>query len=473
MRINVALEELLEVDKLAQAEEAANATSGAAVQKFEDVSQTKAVEELKTEADAGDTSLDDPSATSEDPSTDVVTPEDDPDATPDDTEDKTDEVQDVPAQEAFRSMEVATIAMEDFSSVYQSAKDGLGSAAGKAYRAIALIASGLAGLGIAYGPTVASGLFKGVLYTFAKLGEVVLATSTGVEKYLDSKRNSLMKLKNDIEAVKGMLTDAKNTPNPVDMSGRKYTNRKSINQLKIGSNVDFTKTIGVLASFLDVSMGKLQRQIGDDFEAILHLAAGYRSGLVKNPVVSLAMPQGPVGLEKGTVTGYEPSSEWVDAYHATVSLPGDVLFLAEFPKQELKTMDDIANGYRDSKMYLGINQAGFKKVESVDMPSVEVLEKFIQELEHLHTACVKHQTLYEGIKKSQPGLALTLKKHFIALAESQTKVRFNDSLVMPIYLKTAFISKVYLVGAMDLNDYSTKTIANGLSYVRDTLKQMV
>jgi hypothetical protein len=56
------------------------------------------------------------------------------------------------------------------------------------------------------------------------------------------------------------------------------------------------------------------------------------------------------------------------------------------------------------------------------------------------------------------------------LAQSATRVYLNDSGAIPLYLKSSFVTKVYLVGAMDLHDHNARVIANGIAYAAAALK---
>jgi hypothetical protein len=81
----------------------------------------------------------------------------------------------------------------------------------------------------------------------------------------------------------------------------------------------------------------------------------------------------------------------------------------------------------------------------------------------------QHKVFYEEIAGRRSGLLTAVKSLFVRLAQETVKVNFKNSTALPLYLKSSLVTKVYLVGAIDLHDHSNRVVANALSFAEAVL----
>lgn len=497
--------EALEIEKLLDEEKAARDKGPIAEQTLEDEQVEEVIEKKKEATDEEDTTMDTPP---EDPST---TSEEDPDATSSEETDsatgqedpvdadaseggseggesddvdpakdtkvgsKEDVVEDKPIQESLRELGQNDLVLESFGEVLSTVGKTVvpltSAALGGIYHGLQWAAVTVAGLTVKHGPGVLKVMYKGVIYSLAKTIDVLGKTYVLVDKAIERRRNSLESLKEQLNVLKSIVTSIESKDVPSEDMVITYGNRGVIDALKCGESVDFVNNLLVLDKFLTVTIANLHKAILDDIAGIRYLTTAFTHSNKIDHVDLLRLKFPGVGLSEGSVTGYEPSSEVVVAYKSTHPLPGDAVVIAEFPSNDLKTQDAYEAAYKESKLYLGFNKVNYHQVSDVKLIGFNQVKNLVTVLEKLITTCEKQQTLYEDIRKTKPSVMLSIKKHAMNLVESNTKVRYNDSLVGPMHLKSTFIAKVYLAGSLDVHDYAAKTISNGLSLAEELAKK--
>lgn len=131
----------------------------------------------------------------------------------------------------------------------------------------------------------------------------------------------------------------------------------------------------------------------------------------------------------------------------------------------------VEKAYGRSKVQLAVDTKIMAlQKESVPTPSLSQLLDLLNILELLTDASDDHLRLCDKIARKRGGVLNTVKALFMKLAQSATRVYLNDSGAIPLYLKSSFVTKVYLVGAMDLHDHNARVIANGIAYAAAALK---
>ena len=493
--------EALEIERLLDEEKAARNKGPIAEQTLEDEQVDEVVEKKKEEGvneedPSMDTSSEDPGDAGEEDPDAAVTEADESssesgEAEPvkgegeeedkggedeDTTDEKTsDEKEDKPVQESLREIGQDDLAMESFGEVVSTVGRAVAplasTAIGSVYRGLQWAVVTVAGLAAKHGPGILSAMYKGVIYALAKTFDVLGKTYTLVDKAIERRRNSIDSLKEQLSVLKNTISSIESKETPTEDMVISYGNRAVIDSLKSGESVDFVKNLQVLDKFLTVTIANLHKSILDDIAGIQYLTTAYTHAKKIDHVDLLRLKSSGVGLSTGTVVGYEPSSEVVVAYKSTYPLPGDAVVIAEFPSTDLKTQDAYEAAYKDSKLYLGFNKVNYHQVNDVKLVGFSHVKNMVVVLEKLIATCEKQQTLYEDIRKTKPGVMLSIKKHAMHLVESNTKVRYSDSLVGPMHLKSTFIAKVYLAGSLDIHDYAAKTISNGLSLAEELAKK--
>ena len=383
---------------------------------------------------------------------------------------------DDPDTEETLDEEVATESLEqelkDLTYSQESIREDLGGKVSAVYGSFSSAVASLVVLGIVYGPSIAKGLYKGVIYVFSKLARLLYVSSVTLSKYLDRRIHSFNRLQEDIKDLRKSMDLLKEKTEQTAVTDVKYTDQKVINVLKIGTSVDFTKNIDVLSTFIADAINGIGQNINDDIGAIKHLIAYAQRGSKKVPLSILSVKPISSRLTPGHVEGYAHGEEFTVSYKYNEALPSDVVLMATLPDPHLTSMDELTQAYNASSMTLGLDLSSFKEMNSVDYMTLESLYGFIDSLDHLCTAAIAHQSLYENIAKSKEQMKIGYKNYFMALVQSANKVTLTDSLAEQVYLKSMMIDKVYLTTAIDIHDYTAKIITYSLSYVKDNITKL-
>lgn len=489
--------EALEIEKLLDQEKAAKDKGPIAEQTFQDKAVEEAVEKKKEQSDDSVSSMDTTSEGSQssseedtsdtDPETDEGSSKtgEEVDPTPketsddkEDTEEKEEstkedksEEDEKPVQESLRELGESDIALESFGEVLGSVGGAVTTAAGVVANALLSSVRAIAILTTIHGKNILKGMYKGVIYTLANLINGIGKTYSAIDKAIERRQNSISSLKKQLDTLKTLITSIETREKPIEDLKITYGNKAVINALKSGDSTDVVKNLLVLDKFLVSTIGNLHRAILDDVASIQYLTTLFTHGRNINHGDLLRLKSPGVGLATGSLVGYDPVSEYVQPYKSRDPLPGDIVVIAELPKESLTTLEGYEQAYKDSKLYLGFNKANYHQVNDIEVVGFNKVKSVISTLEKLIFTLEKQQTLYEDIRRTKPGVILSIKRHAMNLVESNTKVRYSDSLVGPMYLKSTFIAKVYLAGSLDIHDYAAKTISNGLSFAQELAKK--
>lgn len=503
-KLNMSTEAQLEIQTLVEAEEQAN-KSGEFDSLYQGIKQDKDVADKKAtepeeSADAGsgdvpDAGGDDEAVADDAAPDDAAEPaqgdepadaeesdnadkdEDSDGAKPEDAEEESAQEEDKElkaAQEELKNLTYLSVANEGFSNVEmgQSVMSGAASAASFLYNNLKHVAKALAELGITYGPGIAKNVYKGFLYAFCKLVTFSYSSTTVVAKYLDRRINSFASIKENIDTLRKALEMLKEKETQNDVSSAGYTNQKVIDSLKAGDSVDLNANMDVLTQFLTTAITDLGTHFKDDIGAVRHIMSNYGSPSFKVPGNFLTVSPTLMGMGPSDVKGYEFDSELIQSFAYKDILPTNVKFIAHLPRHNLGNLNDFTHAYNKSKMFIGMDTASFKDVNSIHYMTLDNLAVFLDKLDHLCTACISHQALYESINRVKSSAKFGLKNYFISIAKSANKVSVNDSMVEYIYLKSMFVDKVYLSAAMDIHDYSAKVMTAALAYVKDNCQKL-
>lgn len=489
--------EALEIEKLLDQEKAAKDKGPIAEQTFQDKAVEEAVEKKKEQSDDSVSSMDttsEGSQSSSEEDTSDIDPETDegsskkgeevdptPKETSDDKEDTKEkeestkedksEEDEKPVQESLRELGESDIALESFGELLGSVGGAVTTAAGVITNALMRSVAAIATLISIHGKDILKGMYKGVIYTLANLINGIGKTYSAIDKAIERRQNSISSLKKQLDTLKTLITSIETREKPIEDLKITYGNKAVINALKSGDSTDVVKNLLVLDKFLVSTIGNLHRAILDDVASIQYLTTLFTHGRNINHVDLLRLKSPGVGLATGSLVGYDPVSEYVQPYKSRDPLPGDIVVVAELPKESLTTLEGYEQAYKDSKLYLGFNKANYHQVNDIEVVGFNQVKSVVSTLEKLIFTLEKQQTLYEDIRRTKPGVILSIKRHAMNLVESNTKVRYSDSLVGPMYLKSTFIAKVYLAGSLDIHDYAAKTISNGLSFAQELAKK--
>lgn len=332
----------------------------------------------------------------------------------------------------------------------------------RGWEGFSFVAGMLAGVGLKYGPSVLSGMFKVVLYTFARTFQLLMALGSAcaqrIERYMQSSAKQKARLVANVESLKEKIEAGARLPNPepqFEFVTSLMGNRATDDLAKIlRAQADFTtKTFGVLLQGARHEFRHLQeishnRYLGRHFDAMIYLNDDRNFG----------------GVSKTTSMRINPP-EGTDYYSLGKMPAGGFECVANFPK-EADNWNQIEKNY---------NAAGFSLIGSGATLSLapcqpKQLVDIMSAIDYMIESNKKHQLFYEELASARSGVLTAVRALFVQLVQSQTRVSFKDSVALPLFLKTSIATKVYLVAAMDLQDHNAKVIANALDYVERVKK---
>lgn len=404
--------------------------------------------------DTDDTEEEDP----KDDSEDTEKEDEEKDKSDDDTEKKENEDSEL-KKESFRTLNFLP-GIDDrqlkMESIFAGQVDGFNVTG---WSGTAFVAGALATVGIRFSAMLFSGLFKIVLFTFAKtfsiLNNLFNEAESCLTRYLrntERQRTTLKTLKIALEELK-----TKGATLPEDASINVY-----IGSLTTPESEDINNNVKDYILFLNRKIDLFQKAILSDFNNLKVIAEnGY---LRKNFDSMGSMSISPSSF--GFINDQGGSEENVSIFSMEPMIGGAQL-LAKLPDSRFDTWDEVEKAYNNSSVYITLIKSTAYKSKPMELGD---LEDFLNNLEILTEASLKRQSFYNEITKCRTGVINSVKQLFVRLCEETVKVSFKNSVALPLHLKSSFVTKVYMTGAMDLHDHTARVIANGLSYVDTMLK---
>lgn len=497
---------------LEQREAEASANGGAAYENFKDANETKAIQESKglgiapdgisssssssdssssdtdtstddtSESDDGfdfdaDTSDDGDSSEEEDPPEESTEEEEKPDKEkPDEDppEEKPEEDSEAKLKkESFRSLsflpnDPLEIKMEKNLVYRQEFIPQAGAALAATWGGISFVANALAMIGITYGPSLLIGMFKVVLFTFAKtfkvLNEAYDFMATSVTRYV----NRTEKQQASIQQLKASLEELKSSGCVLPESAQKTLNTTF---LEILESDDYAKNVTDYSEFINSKVKKLNQSLASDFQVLKQIANNRYLKKNFDPMAFMEIKPETFGFTESL--GKKPGEGVSIEVFTMGRMIGNLELQADLVPGIYDTWVTIEKAYNSCSLKLvPLNRARSIKAET-RLLTPEELSGFLNSLELLAEVSLKHQQFYKEISQSRSGVINSVKQLFIRLAEEEVKVSFKDSVALPLHLKSSFATKVYMTGAMDLHDHTAQVIANGLSYASSLMKLYV
>lgn len=460
-----------------EADQKAAAIEGpASLDAFKDRELTKAVQEGPEPSTSSTESSSDSSTSSDDGGGDIDFG-DEPDT--DNLDEPEDEPEEDPEPEAEPEPEPEgsepEIKTEHFREVLEIPKDfslrmessileSFSAGAMQAWSGFSYVVGVLTTAGINYGPSVLSGMFKVVLYTFARVFQLLnmmgTACSQGVERYLNSYDKQKKRLETNVGTMKDVIEKGGNLPESIasfkfESTVLNVSNSRDLARI-IRDQANFTtKTFGTLLAGARFEFHQLReisnnRYIGKHFDALYYLN-DQRSfpGMVPLTGVRMSAPEG------------------TEFYSLGVMPAGGFQCVATLPK-EADNWSQIEKNYNSAGFSLIGSGSGV--LSSLDPCSPKQLVELMAAIDYMVESNKKHQLFYEELASARTGVFTSVRALFIQLVRSQTRIGFKDSVALPLFLKTSIATKVYLVAAMDLQDHNAKVIANALDYVERVQK---
>lgn len=318
-------------------------------------------------------------------------------------------------------------------------------------------------LGVRQTPMILENLYRGVLYISVKTAKFLHTSYLTVEKYRDRHQKSFSKLTNEIKTLREVVKTLQKKQK-TDLTDHVYTRQNVINALKVGNSVDFTANMKIYQDFLSKAISDIHKGMKTDLSFVVHMLKSGGSHQVNPdtlPKIKMA------GWSEGVVYGYEFNPELVDGFHFPKKLPGDTVFMAMVPRDQLNSIDSFSKAVSASSLFFGIDKQNFVSVDSIKVASLDELLKFLDKLEDVCKQGLQHESFYREVSEMKSSLKRSFRTYFERLVHNENKVRLKDSLGQNIHLTLLFTDQVYLAGAMDVHDFTIRLVHQGITYVKD------
>ncbi len=389
-------------------------------------------------------------------------PEEEPDEEPkEESEEDSKEEEEKLKQESFRDLsfippEDQTIRMESFGAF-------MGTVGSSAWNGLSFVMTTLAQVGIKYTPLLLNGMFKVVLFTFAKtfklLDEFYGLMETTVVRFLNRTTKQKKSIQELRERTKQLLEQGASIPEGV-------SKQIDVRHLLLSDSLNLDKNVATLVSFADQKIASLHKALLHDFSDLEMIARNRYLGKSFNAMSFMKIDPSKSGFTQTYGDASTPDISFTE--YGMGVMTGNVEICAKLNAEDHDTWNNIEKAYSGSRIYLKPRSS--KYLEEVPLMTPGELVGFLNNLELLAEVSLKHQIFYDEIKRSRSGMVTSVKQLFIRLFEEKAKVSFKDSVTLPLYLKSSFATKVYLTGALDIHDHIAQVIANGLSYSSEMLK---
>lgn len=324
------------------------------------------------------------------------------------------------------------------------------------------IAASLAFIGLRVTPFVLKGMYKVVLYTFSQSFSILGNMFDAIEKRIERHANRTPKQKEQLDLLRKEL-DEKIAEGYVHVPDREMDD--DVTYL-LGESPDLSQNLVSHSSVLSNQVAKFQNNLLSEFNNLKFIARARYLQSSFDAMKYMAISPDKMGF---ALTQNASEEEILVDQYAMDTHIGNVSLVAMLPKQGLDTWENIEKGYKQSRVYL-VASGDQGSVSKPKAMSPQELQGFINSLESLIDASTQHQMLYNRILEQRSGVFNDIKALFVKLANDSFKSSFKNSTALPLQLKSTFVTKVYVVGAMDLHDHTARVIANGLSFASSVLK---
>lgn len=337
-------------------------------------------------------------------------------------------------------------------------------------RNVGALASGLAHIGVTYGPATLNYMFKGVLWTFSRMGTMIFDTTKALSGYIEKSNNSISKLEERLSAAESVISEGLN--NGSSISKFSFNNQKAIDFITIGSNTDVNSNLRAFSESLVTST----KAVAAEFEKGLQLVekmANTSSDRVGNlkPWMEVDVPR--AGFVKGSLPGYEVKSNLVEALHTEPIWPGDASLVFLRPIVNSNDLSVISQAYSKTDMFVALSKntdVAVPSMSSLTGTQALIYAKGIRILIAAMKETIKTQ---ERMKAQGPTFAVKAKRLFIRMADDKAKVSMSDSMVEPMFLRASLSQSVYVNGSKACLTHASRVAASAITYLEAHASKIV
>lgn len=320
--------------------------------------------------------------------------------------------------------------------------------------------------GVEYGPVILEKVFKGVLYALEKTLKAITLGSAAIAKYIKNRIESFVNFKKKIAKLREAVNLHKENNTTLKDVSIKYTNTEVLNKLTSHKNPNIQLSLSDYLDFMKGTVSQLDHNFQVSVEATRNLIGQVLSGNISLPNIKMNELPLASGFIKHTVSGYESDSDFVDSYAYHKVLPGDVCFIAQMPKRDLKVEAEVSEAYQKSRMCFGIDVNTSNTIAEYNYLDPLALLSMLDTLDELCNVAIGQEKHYKNIDAARNKLKVSLRSYADYLFASKSKISLKESLAGYVSLKTGYMDKSYLTACMMIHNYNVRLLTASLTFIR-------
>lgn len=332
------------------------------------------------------------------------------------------------------------------------------------------LTSMLTALGLHYTKEAGVRLGTGVAYLFIRAVKSLIKGTLVASDAIKRNHRSFSKFKEEIGTLKETIKVLKESEKKT--IDQKYTDPKILSWFNYGTKTSPIGSAMVMSSFMKTMADHINSGVDQDLQILQKFIELSRKGTRVHPVKLLDIVPFKHRFLRKSVKGYMKDPDLVNSYVYDQSLPDRVIFIGLLPKPSLEELPDITKAYQESALFLGVDPIERTVDRGIDYMAVEEIEQFLDVLEKLCDQSLEHVSVYTRLLKENEKLKLGYRYYYQGLIESNEKKSLHDSLAEFVYLKQAFINKVYLPAAIDVHDYVASYLVRALRFTSENVKAL-
>lgn len=326
-------------------------------------------------------------------------------------------------------------------------------------RGAGAVASGLAYLGVKYGPTILNNIGKGAVWTFSRIGEGIQKGSVSLSRMIDKTINSVKNLEARLDAAEKTIVEGINGDK--EMTKFQITNQAAINQLRVNDDVDISGNIRSLAENISVVVKGLSDSFDDSIDTINNIANTSTRGKVEDLSKFMVVKPPKTGFRLGALPGYSEKDGAVKSFHTYPIWPGNASLVLDIPNFKGNDTAVIKKSYSDAGVYMGFirSKTKIESIESLNATETLMLAKSIRILLSSMKEVSKSQT---KMKSRTLDIGNIAKRAFFHLADAKAKEKMDNTMVEPIYLQSKLATEVVVEGSNLCLIHASKVAASAI-----------
>ena len=320
-----------------------------------------------------------------------------------------------------------------------------------------------------YGPVLLKHVYKGIVYAVQKsLKGLVVGTEFMVKKVHDY-LTSYERFENQIQEAKKTIQLLKEKQEKEKDPGQ-CTDANIIDLLSIKGSANLVNNLKTAQRFFDA----YQKQFVEHTKQHVVLTNKLINGVIHEQT---AAPSSYMvedisfdGFVPHVHPSYRPGSDLVESYAYRNILPGDLCFLGFIPKKGLKDKADIAEAYRNSRMFFGLNFETKESVNSIPLLGLNELDQFLDILLAICESGKVVKSDFETVARYRQGIQWQLKGYMRYLLQAKEKISIQESMAEYIGIKTQLLDKVFVAGSVSIHDYMVRLLSASMSFVKASIE---